>query len=154
MQLFDGLCAGLFLDLVHGPAPPAFFLGRLIGDKLLSLGTSCADDVHAADFGPDVFLHGNGIEDGFVADHVDVLIAGFDPYDRKLAAAGVPGGALYDFIGKSCVLELETFLVNDQQIDLLLIGLDLFLLLFLTLLQPLADEIQSNGGGDQNGEND
>ena len=154
MQLFDGLCSGFFLELVDGPAPPAFFPGRLIGVELLALGVSGADDVHAAYFGLDGLFNGNDIEDGFVADHVYELGTGLDPYDGKLAAAGVPGSAFDDFVRKSGLLELQPLLIDDQQTDRLLVCLDLRLLLVLALLQTFADEIQGDHSGDQHCEND
>ena len=154
MQLFDGLCSGFFLELVDGPAPPAFFPGGLIGVELLALGVSGADDVHAADFGLDGLFYGDGIEDGFIADHVYELGAGLDPYDGKLAAAGVPGSAFDDFVRKSGLLELQPFFIDDQKTDRLLVGLDLGLLFVLALLQAFADEIQGDHSGDQHCEND
>ena len=105
-------------------------------------------DVDTADSGLYLFLYRNGFKNALFTDKRHNLRANLRFYDGKLGTTQQLWSLFYDGCGKSCVLQLHPFLVNNQHGDGLLVSFDLLLLFGLLLLGFLAEKIQNNNADD------
>lgn len=144
--LFQRLRSGLLLQLLHFALEPALFLGGL--NECGAMQALYCGDVDAADSGLYLFLYRNGFKNAFFTDKRHNLRANLRFYDGKLGTTQQLWSLFYDGCGKSCVLQLHPFLVNNQHGDGLLVSFDLLLLFGLLLLGFLAEKIQNNNADD------